>query len=336
MLHSMAFFWHRYELPAVASGRVNIDRPRLHYDDHRGGVEDDGVEESASPPSWISSSRGTGRAGHSGMNRHEEPLLQPESPPQIRPSPRPPDFSALGEGQYESSSAGRSTRPSQPWSAVPQIPLPRQNSASSRNNSVNSSSYNVYGDGDDEDSSSYVYFMQGEVVLHRNHRQQSHVATPSSISNPAAIFNVESAHTLASTTSAQDLRQYPGSNQQAPPEGGGGFSSHIGLDLTSTDHDALQSNTTAASASATTTDTSTPHPDTIIYSSPPTSNEPRTTNSVEDVPNDSTQPNYSGDDSKGGLQSILEVRLTPRHRNMGRGDQGHNSSPAPIFPNLPP
>ena len=34
MLHSMVFFWHRYELTAVASGRVTIDRPRQHHD-HR-------------------------------------------------------------------------------------------------------------------------------------------------------------------------------------------------------------------------------------------------------------------------------------------------------------
>jgi hypothetical protein len=30
MCHSMLFFWHRYELPAVAYGLVTVDRPRMH------------------------------------------------------------------------------------------------------------------------------------------------------------------------------------------------------------------------------------------------------------------------------------------------------------------
>ena len=29
MLHSMVFFWHRYELPAVAHGLVSVDYPRM-------------------------------------------------------------------------------------------------------------------------------------------------------------------------------------------------------------------------------------------------------------------------------------------------------------------
>ncbi len=60
MWHSMVFFWHRYELPAVALGRVTVDRPRLQWDDGRSTMGESAFQ---SPP--------------------------PRQPPQDEPSPPP-------------------------------------------------------------------------------------------------------------------------------------------------------------------------------------------------------------------------------------------------------
>jgi hypothetical protein len=183
-----------------------------------------------------------------------------------------------------------------------------QVSSSSRSNSVNSI-HNVFRD-DDEDSSSYVYFMQGEVVLRRGPGQNG-ARAPSA----GAFVNVESAHTLVSTVSGQDLQQqHPDASPLAvmsTQQPLGSFSGSAGLDLLE-QHDGQC-------------------PDSIIYSSPPTADTTRSAQSA-----DNALPNYyGGEDSKSGLQSILEVRLTPRHRN-GEEPRGNPRSPPPIFPNLPP
>jgi len=113
MIHSMLFFWHRFELPAVALGLVTIERPRMGRTPSQSSV----------------------------------PPLQPENNatlavPAVAFPPRHPLVRQQSQGT--SSSLGRMSRPS-------------------------SSIFNAGEDGDD----SYMFFMDGEVVMHRVERQSS-------------------------------------------------------------------------------------------------------------------------------------------------------------------
>jgi hypothetical protein len=339
VLHSMAFFWHRYELPAVANGRVTIDRPRQHYDERRARTGGSGGGSSSSPGTPLSSPE---RNGLQTMQRQDAAFLQPQSPPQIRPSPEStidfdpvtPDPSTLttsrqqwGRDESVSLREGNTLGPrhhqpqQQPLASATQVP-----SSSSRNSSANSN-HNAVRE-DDEDSSSYLYFMQGEVVLRRGNGTSS--------STPAVLFNVESSHTLASSTSGEDVQQPAAASSPAlaglvtptPLLRQSSVSSNhnVGLDLLDPPDGVMSC------------------PGAIIYSSPSTTNMPPSTAAPPTLQmreqhqslyeTSSYAYDLGDDDSKSGLQSILEIRLTPRHRNSEEV-RGNPSSPLPIFPSLP-
>jgi Tumour-associated protein len=111
MVHSMWFFWNRYELPAVAHGLVSIERPRM-YD------------------IYLSTSLDV---------RSIPPVDQTAEAGQVVLAPR-----NLGRDYPSVSSFGRASIMSQQPS---------------------SSGFIHDEDGDDEGS--YMYFMNGEVVIHR-------------------------------------------------------------------------------------------------------------------------------------------------------------------------
>eukprot|EP00934_Nitzschia_sp_Nitz4_P001281 Nitzschia sp. Nitz4//scaffold338_size18487//11739//13873//NITZ4_008789-RA/size18487-processed-gene-0.14-mRNA-1//-1//CDS//3329548338//1281//frame0 len=168
MSHSVVFFWHRYELPAVALGRVTVDHPRnLHFETHSNGVHpipvtSDGTVQGSSPL----------REHPNLTDRSYSPLTtpvapDPPSPPAIRLAHPPPSI----------------LEPTPPTSNVPnsrtngplQVPVVRRSSSNNLNmsNSTNSSRRTSVlqflgsgAPGDDDDDESYVYFMGGEVVLH--------------------------------------------------------------------------------------------------------------------------------------------------------------------------
>lgn len=75
---------------------------------------------------------------------------------------------------------------------------------------------------------------------------------------------------------------------------------------------------------STTATTTTPHPN------PQAATDERVGLDISENYN-SNQPEYS--DESGGLQAILEVRLTPRHRNAE--PRQNRSTALPTFPELP-
>lgn len=139
MAHSMLFFWHRFELPAVALGHITVENPRM---------------------GMIPSSTGSGYR------------VQPATSVQGSPAPH-----------TNGASLDRITRANNNVTASPAIQLhPRQyqlvrqhshgTSASIGRMSRQASSTALFHSGEDGDES-YMYFMDGEVVMHRAHTPSS-------------------------------------------------------------------------------------------------------------------------------------------------------------------
>ncbi|GAX14694.1 hypothetical protein FisN_11Hh235 [Fistulifera solaris] len=121
VMHSMLFFWHRYELPAVALGHVTLEHPRMGTMMNSNGT-------SSSDPFWFD-------------HHHRQTLRHP-----------------------------------QPLSSHP---ISGQSSNSlERLSREGSSIFNIAGD-DDDSVSSYMYLLNGEVVVHR-HRSSPTAPTTAS------------------------------------------------------------------------------------------------------------------------------------------------------------
>ena len=118
MVHSMLFFWHRYELPAVALGHVTPAYPREI----------------------------TGEASTPVRTNRQQQIPTPRLSPRSN-IPRQASFGTTG-----SSSHGGGTRAS---------------------SSRHGSSTALFRAGDDGDESSYIFFMNGEVVMHQTERRTS-------------------------------------------------------------------------------------------------------------------------------------------------------------------
>jgi hypothetical protein len=292
MLHSMVFFWHRYELTALGSGRVTIDRPRQHYDDHRStaGSTRFGID---------SSSQGTSLS-------HSGPIaLHPESPPRIRGSSQERvDFQPIARPQQLSATNGQ-LPDDDSYYRLNANDRNETHAQSSNSGHISSSSRRNFRE-DDEDSSSFVSFMQGEVVLRRG-QPQNHMRNDSS----GTLLHMGVAHALTSTNSGHDIQHNAQQDtdlalstvRQPLMES---FSSSLGLDLTGQ-----------------------------FGGHGPDVDTPRFTLGGRASDSSPLLNDDGGDDSVSGLQSILEVRLTPRHRN-GREPRESLQSPLPIFPSLPP
>lgn len=126
----MLFFWHRYELPAVAHGLVNMERPRM------------GVPLHSSPASIPS--------------LHSEPNRNPSTVPAVS---LPPRQSIFREGSHATLSSSVGGRLSQNTSSIGHL-------------------FNRDYEGDE--SGSYTFFMNGEVVMHRR------TASPSTVNGSIA------------------------------------------------------------------------------------------------------------------------------------------------------
>ena len=132
MLHSMLFFWHRYELPAVVMGRVSPEHPR----------------------------------------QTTYPSSSPISTPQIR-SPIESGHSTPGD-----------TSPVQfALSLIPRRSIGRSTSFASTNGPLSraSSTGGLFHQGRGDDDESYMFFMGGEVVMHR----QSSLETDRQAASPS-------------------------------------------------------------------------------------------------------------------------------------------------------
>ena len=151
MLHSMLFFWHRYELPAVVFGLVSPEHPRQSSS----GVSPVSASNNPAPP--IQPSQPYSESGRS--------TPENTAPSSIVPNPRrvPP--------------VGRSTS----FSTVASGALSR-----------NSSAGGLFHAGGGEDDGSYMFFMDGEVVTHRNAEPR----TPSPFSPAASQTGVDPAQAV--------------------------------------------------------------------------------------------------------------------------------------------
>jgi hypothetical protein len=118
----MLFFWHRYELPAVAHGLVSVEHPRM----------------GTSMSSFQEEQRG----------RYEPPVPSVAAPP--------------------------------PHQLVRQL----SHGTSASRVSRQASSTALFNSGEDGDES-YIYFMGGEVVMHREDRR-----APSPIAHPGGVESV--------------------------------------------------------------------------------------------------------------------------------------------------
>jgi hypothetical protein len=166
MTHSVLFFWHRYELPAVAHGLVTLEHPRMrpHPGSLPGAPAATGMETVYSYLDRSVNSSNYGGPTPPGIpnillpaRRTATPILLRYPPPPIHPnshhastvlfSPPPDPASGAGEG-----AVGGLSRPESSVVLVRGL------------------------DEDDDDNSSsassYLYFMDGEVVVHR--RAQHH------------------------------------------------------------------------------------------------------------------------------------------------------------------
>jgi hypothetical protein len=138
MMHSMLFFWHRYELPAVILGRVGPEHIPEGYGGQRMAVSTVVSAPSSSPRS---------------------------SPPSVQ----------LDSGRNTPDNDERSITSTHPQSHQPlqqhdRVAVGRThsfNTLASGRMSRNSSSNGMYNRGDDDDEGSYMYFMGGEVVIPR-------------------------------------------------------------------------------------------------------------------------------------------------------------------------
>jgi len=142
MMHSMLFFWHRWELPAVVLGRVSPDHPRQH------------ALSAGSMPSAVHSPPGSGRS------TPEQHVI-----PGVNFVPMAGRLPHIGRStSFSTEASGRLSRIS--------------------------SAGGLFHAGGGDDDGSYMFFMDGEVVTHRditpssNNNNADRARTPSPVSSP--------------------------------------------------------------------------------------------------------------------------------------------------------
>ena len=159
MVHSMLFFCHRYELPAVALGRVSAEQPRMRPSPAEAGTP---VWPADIPPlrgePTVANSMGashsrhtpTGVTGNDPMHRYHT-----NSHGDMNTRPSNSSLSTLSVGQNQ----------------APQQTLLRSSShvsnSSNNNNMSRQTSSSALFFGEEDGDESFVYFMDGEVVMPR-------------------------------------------------------------------------------------------------------------------------------------------------------------------------
>lgn len=142
-LHSMLFFWHRYELPAVARGLVTLDAPRMGAAPSIGNTPTTAAMTAAASPLPVMPQDLNDTSAAVPQLAPRQPLVRQHSHDRSFPS-----LSSLG---------GRNSL-SRPSSSI--------------------GLFNQHGD-DGEDDESYMYFMNGEIVMHRDRSHHNRHTTPS-------------------------------------------------------------------------------------------------------------------------------------------------------------
>jgi len=135
MLHSMCFFWNRYELPAVAHGLVSIDHPRMGIV-VGGGTTSSNIMESNNTPTVPFMPQDLNQQQQQQHGGSGNRVLLPPRNPSFGRGQSHPSMNSLGRN-----SSMASTRP------------------------PSSTGLPFHGDDDGDGSESYMYFMNGEVSL---------------------------------------------------------------------------------------------------------------------------------------------------------------------------
>jgi hypothetical protein len=326
MFHSMVFFWHRFELPAVVLGHVTVDQPRTVTAPHLTGVdarEDEQQESMFHSPQRLFHSR----------SAHATPRIRNVRSGTSTNGPSVPLAPAIQQTTSMSSVNSSSNTGAVTGRGVANI---TSHPSFSTNSSRNLGLFRNNAD-DDNSTGSMLYFMGGEVVVHRG------VPTLSP-SLPRPLAREESNFSLPSASSdAHGGVLY-------------GHSGHsVGLDVSERpsyeDEDTHDMDDEFGNI---------PH-ETSMDTAPRSNVTPTVTlkNSNED--NQRQQPgmgnghsaDYYAQESGGGLQAIFESRLTPRHQysdqevqptgmlphlsSRSANAQNHSSyqRTPPTFPELP-
>ena len=188
MIHSMVFFWHRYELPAVALGRVTPAQPRM-----RPSTSPPSPVTTVAAPLWppvtdippLHGEPGTTPLGttiphHTALDpthvSRYHPIAVPNGEPRISPPASHGSLSTLSGQQQHRRHSLRSSS-SHGGSVSHAV-----NSATNPMISRQTSSSALYWGGDEDgDDASFLFFMDGEVVMPRRraslpnqHHQQQH------------------------------------------------------------------------------------------------------------------------------------------------------------------
>lgn len=254
IVHSMMFFWNRYELPAIAFGYITIQRPRANTAAFTAAPQLQEPQPLLQTPPRVQRTTLISRDEASQeLDNHNNHSLLFHSENFVPPP-----------GQEESGSLTRS---------YPSFST-TTSSSSTRNGFLFRNSTDNPNNEDDDDS--FVYFMEGEVVVHRQRQSQSNTnrdnqevastqSIASSIDNGGASITEDNYSTSGYNASVLEQADHPTASDQSSEE-----------------------------ASA--------------------------------------------------LQAILEVRLTPRHRNTSsktptprqNTSSGGDTSLPPAFPDLPP
>jgi hypothetical protein len=173
MLHSMLFFWHRYELPAVAMGLVNPDHPRQYAPPPPPPLQQHPVNLAPQPQPmehdrYISDVRG----GQAARYPYQPVLEQPHLPfptmhqdAHLQPPPSYVRSHVRRTLSFNTTTSGAFSR-----------------------NSSNAGMHQRNNDYEDDDGSMQFY-VGGEVVVPSSHHRGERTRVPSSLNVPSYVTN---------------------------------------------------------------------------------------------------------------------------------------------------
>eukprot|EP00531_Pseudo-nitzschia_arenysensis_P006261 CAMPEP_0116146204 /NCGR_PEP_ID=MMETSP0329-20121206/17038_1 /TAXON_ID=697910 /ORGANISM="Pseudo-nitzschia arenysensis, Strain B593" /LENGTH=875 /DNA_ID=CAMNT_0003641933 /DNA_START=172 /DNA_END=2799 /DNA_ORIENTATION=- len=351
MLHSMVFFWHRYELPALVRGHVSVHRPRmigsiLQQQQQQQHDEDGSEYNSTNNNSENRSSlhRATTAGTSNTTTRHEQQRHSTRTASIDGSHLTTPLLTAAQTATATTTTApltaGARTSSSSHLSANGGIISSRQSFLSTSASSRRTSGLYRLNQEDDNSTGSHLYFMGGEVVVHQqrtstnqNGHSNSRDLSPPTIRRGNSIESISESAAQQDAPASSFIRNESNfsllsSASDAYGSASNGMNNHtnsnVGLDVTGrwsgeAEDEGFASNINPSSYCETLpNDTSM---DTVHVSnvSTPQKQQPQQHNGTENAANQANTDGYYAHES-GGLQAIFESKLTPRHRNTIQQD----------------
>ncbi|KAG7340645.1 membralin family protein [Nitzschia inconspicua] len=303
MFHSMVFFWHRFELPAVALGHVTVHRPRMVT--HTINSESDQLleqrwqEHNFRSPERRSiladSTQATPRVGNLPPHPNNTSLPLPQT---IMPTGSTASTSSIVPGGMGGTSNTAASQPS-------------FSTTSSRNMGLFRHNHD-----DDNSTGSMLYFMGGEVVVHRG--------------IPASAVSGILASETATMSREESNMSLPSVASDAVGANGNGRLA-LGLDVSESRRsyeDEDESDDEFANLPITTSMDTVPSSNTTPD---PTSKNPTNGHQRDSTVRNGVLMDHYAHES-GGLQAILESSLTPRHHNTHCDQDGPRPSEIAMDP----